>query len=303
MKILNFGSLNLDHVYTVDHFVREGETLASFALNDFLGGKGLNQSIALSRAGSTVYHAGKIGRDGNVLLEKLKEERVNINYLMIEDDTPTGHAVIQVDKSGQNCILLFGGANRTISTRDVDTVLSNFDEGDLILLQNEVTNVEYIIEKAHERGMIIALNPSPIDAELVKMKALHYVDWFILNEVEGYELTGKKLGEEICDELLRKYPKTHVVLTLGKLGAMYYDEKHFAKHGIYDVPVVDTTAAGDTFTGYFLTSVSENRTVEDCLEIASKASSLAVMKAGASDSIPTRKEVNETKIKLMAQFL
>ncbi len=303
MKILNFGSLNLDHVYSVDHFVREGETLASFALNDFLGGKGLNQSIALARAGCSVYHAGKIGKDGNILMEKLKEERVNINYLMIDDETPTGHAIIQVDKSGQNCILLFGGANRRVTEKDIDTVLANFDEGDLVLLQNEITNVEYIIKQANKRGMIIAMNPSPIDQTLVSMKALHYVDWFILNEVEGNALTGKKLGEEICDAMLEKYPEAHIVLTLGKLGAMYYDKTHFAKHGIYEVPVVDTTAAGDTFTGYFLSAVSENRTVEECLEFASKASSLAVTKAGASDSIPMRKEVEETKIRLMAQFL
>lgn len=303
MKILNFGSLNLDHVYSVDHFVKEGETLASFSLKDHLGGKGLNQSVALARAGCQVYHAGKIGTDGNALLEKLKSERVNVNHLMIEENTPTGHAIIQVDKNGQNCILLHGGANRTISADEADAVLSNFDKGDLILLQNEITNVGYIIKKAHERGMIIALNPSPMDSELAGMRELNLVDWFILNEVEGAALTGKKLGEDICDGMLMKFPKAQIVLTLGKLGAIYYDSISFAKHGIYDVPVVDTTAAGDTFTGYFLCCVSENRTVEDCLETASKAASLAVTKAGASDSIPLRKEVEGTNIRLMPQFL
>ena len=303
MKILNFGSLNLDHVYSVDHFVKEGETLASFSLNDFLGGKGLNQSIALARAGCQVYHAGKIGGDGTVLLDKLKAERVNVNHIMIEEKTPTGHAVIQVDRNGQNCILLYGGANRTISKPEIDTVMSNFDGGDLLLLQNEITNVDYIIEKAHKKEMIIALNPSPIDDRLVNMKELSLVDWFILNEVEGAALTGKKLGEDICDALLMKYPNAQIVLTLGKLGAIYYDSTSFAKHGIYDVPVVDTTAAGDTFTGFFLCCVSENRTVEECLEIASKAASLAVTKAGASDSIPTRKDVQQSGIRLMAQFL
>jgi len=303
MKILNFGSLNLDHVYSVDHFVREGETLASYSMNDFLGGKGFNQSIALARAGCAVYHAGKIGVDGGALLDRLKTERVNVNYLMTEDKTPTGHAIIQVDRNGQNCILLFGGANRTITCADIDTVLANFDAKDLILLQNEITNVEYIIEQAHARGMSIALNPSPIDEDIVKMKALHHVDWFILNEIEGGALTGRKLGEEICDSLGSKFPNAKIVLTLGQLGAMYYDKTKFIKHGIYEVPVVDTTAAGDTFTGYFLCCVSENKTVEESLEIASKAASLAVTKAGASDSIPVRKDVNETNIRLKAQFL
>ncbi|MCL2539066.1 MAG: ribokinase [Oscillospiraceae bacterium] len=303
MKILNFGSLNLDYVYSVDHFVREGETIASFAMNEFLGGKGFNQSIALARAGCSVYHAGKIGVDGGTLLERLKAERVNVNYLMTEDKTPTGHAIIQVDRNGQNCILLFGGANRTITCEEIDSVLANFDAGDLILLQNEVTNVEYIIERAHARGMRIALNPSPIDEDVVRMKALHHVDWFILNEIEGFALTGKKLGEEICDVLGTKFPNARIVLTLGKLGVMYYDKKSFIKHGVYEVPVIDTTAAGDTFTGYFLCCVSDNRAVEESLEIASRAASLAVTKAGASDSIPVRKDVDGAKIRLMAQFL
>ena len=303
MKILNFGSLNLDHVYSVDHFVKEGETLASFSLNDFLGGKGFNQSIALARAGCSVYHAGKVGQDGSVLVEKLREEGVNVDYLMVDDGTPTGHAIIQVDRSGQNCILLFGGANRTISRHDVDEILMNFDEGDLILLQNEITNLEYLITKAHEIGMVIVLNPSPIDDDLVSMKALHYVDWFMLNEVEGNALTSKKLGEEICEELLIKYPDAHIVLTLGKLGVMYLDKSYFAKHGIYDVPVVDTTAAGDTFTGYFICGVSEDKTVSECLEIASRAASLAVTKAGAAESIPTRKETEQADIRLLPQFL
>jgi len=303
MKILNFGSLNLDHVYAVDHFVREGETLASFSMSEFLGGKGFNQSIALARAGCAVYHAGKIGVDGSALLDKLKAERVNVNYLMTDDASPTGHAIIQVDKTGQNCILLFGGANRRITKEEIDSVLGNFDAKDILLLQNEITNVEYLIEKAGERGMRIALNPSPIDEDIVKMKALHHVDWFILNEIEGEALTGKKFGEEICDVLGSKFPNAGVVLTLGKLGAMYFDKNHFAKHGTYDVPVVDTTAAGDTFTGYFLSGVSEGKTVEECLTTASRAASLAVAKAGASDSIPTSKEVAEAKIRLNAQFL
>lgn len=303
MKILNFGSLNLDFVYSVDHFVRAGETLASNSLSEFLGGKGLNQSIALARAGCKVYHAGKIGNNGAVLADRLNEEHINTNYLMVDENTPTGHAIIQVDRSGQNCILLFGGANRTVSKENINSVLDNFDEGDLLLLQNEITNVEYLIDKADEKGMTIVLNPSPIDDNLINMKALHKVDWFILNEVEGNALTGKKTGEEICDVLLSRYPDAHFVLTLGKQGAMYLDKNYFESYGVYDVPVVDTTAAGDTFTGYFICCVSERKVIHDCLEIASRAAALAITKLGAAESIPTRKEVTEANILLEAQFL
>ena len=303
MKILNFGSLNIDHVYSVDHFVRSGETLASNSLTEFLGGKGLNQSIALSRAGCKVYHAGKIGTDGDALAERLKKEHINTDFLMVDENTPTGHAIIQVDRSGQNCILLYGGANRTVSKENIDMVLENFEEGDLLLLQNEITNVEYLIQKADEKGMIIVLNPSPIDENILNMKALHQVDWFILNEVEGNALTGKKLGEEICDVLLTKYKDAHIVLTLGKHGVMYLDKNYYETYGVYDVPVVDTTAAGDTFTGYFISAVSEKKIIHDCLEVASRAAALAITKLGAAESIPTRKEVEEANIRLEAQFL
>ena len=303
MKILNFGSLNLDNVYTVDHFVRNGETLASTSLIKFLGGKGLNQSIALSRAGCKVYHAGKIGTDGEALIERLKQEHINTDNVMIDSSTPTGHAIIQVDRSGQNCILLYGGANRTVSKDDIDRVLLDFEEGDLLLLQNEITNVEYLIMEAAKKGMIIILNPSPIDDAILTSKALHKVDWFILNDVEGNAITGKKLGEEICEVLLSRYPNAHFVVTLGKHGAIYLDKNYFEKYGVYDVPVVDTTAAGDTFTGYFICCVSEKKVIHTCLETASRAAALAITKMGAAESIPTRREVEEATIRLEAQFL
>ncbi|NLL91502.1 MAG: ribokinase [Ruminococcaceae bacterium] len=298
MKVLNFGSLNIDNVYAVDHFVRAGETLSSTSLKKHVGGKGLNQTVALARSGSQVYMAGKIGNDGAHLLEVLKKEGVNVDHIMVADYIDTGHAIIQVDKNGQNCILLYGGSNLEITREDVDEVLKNFSKGDFILLQNEISNLPYIIKKASEQGMTIALNPSPIDDDLVNMEELALVDWFILNEVEGLEISGKKDPEEICSEILRRYPGAHVMLTLGSKGAMFRDATRSAEHGIYDVPVVDTTAAGDTFTGYFLTGVAEGLEINKVLELASKASSLAVTKAGASNSIPMRNEVEETDMKL-----
>lgn len=291
MRILNIGSLNIDHVYSVENFVRPGETISSIDMKDFFGGKGLNQSIALARAGAKVYHAGKVGHDGKALIECLKENGVNTDYIFVAESLPTGHAIIQVDKKGQNCIIIYAGANGDISENDIDEILSNFDKGDLLLLQNEISNLEYAIKKAHSLGMQMALNPSPITRQLASSDALKYVDWFILNEIEGYEITGKKEGMEICHALKASYPDCRVVLTLGKKGCMYYDGKDCFSHGIYDVPVVDTTAAGDTFTGYFLACVSEGLSIEKGLELASKAASISVSRAGASPSIPDRNEV------------
>ena len=297
MKILNFGSLNLDNVYSVDHFVRAGETLSSAKLEKFSGGKGLNQSLSLARAGAAVCHAGCIGADGEMLLSLLKESGVDTRFVRCVEG-PSGHAIIQVDKSGQNCILLYGGANQAVTDGFVDEVLAEFEAGDVLLLQNEINGLDYIVEKAAARGMKIALNPSPIGENLFKLP-LEKITYFILNEIEGREITGKKLADDILAEFRRRYPDCVVVLTLGKDGAVYDDGKTRCQHGIYDVPVADTTAAGDTFTGYFLTCITSGETPASALEKASIASSLAVSVKGAAPSIPTMEQVKNANLTLV----
>ncbi len=296
MKILSLGSLNLDHVYAVDHFVRAGETIASTKMENFCGGKGLNQSIALSRGGAQVFHAGRVGADGEVLRERLAQSGVDTAYTVVDPTVPTGHAIIQVEPKGQNCIIIFGGANQTIDPPFIDDVVSQFEQGDIALFQNEISNLDYAIERAAKQGMQVALNPSPINEALRNSPSLKYVKWFILNEIEGYELSGEKEPQAICEALHKKYPGSIVVLTLGKQGVLYSDGTTTARHGIYNVPVVDTTAAGDTFAGFFLACTARGLSVERTLELASKASSLAVSRPGASDSIPTIEEVETTDI-------
>ena len=184
MKVLCFGSLNIDYTYKVDHFVKKGETLSSDALHVFGGGKGLNQSVALAKAGCEVYHAGAIGEDGLFLLDMLKSSGAKTDYVKILKDEKTGHAIIQNDRSGDNCILLYGGANQAMNKSQVDEVLSHFEKGDYIVLQNEINELTYIVEKAHERGMIIILNPSPMNEKILALP-LEVVDYFILNEIEA----------------------------------------------------------------------------------------------------------------------
>jgi ribokinase len=294
MKILNFGSLNIDYVYNVEHFVRPGETISSQELKTFCGGKGLNQSIAIAKAGALSYHAGCIGKDGEMLKEALQNNKVNTNYIEYAD-CPSGHAIIQVDKTGQNCIILFSGANNAITEKYVDKVLSNFEKDDILLIQNEINCIPYIMEKSYKKGLKIVLNPSPIN-EKIKELPLRYVSYFILNEIEGNEITGQTEAEKILDELLSRYPESSVVLTLGKNGVTYRDKNIYSKHGIYDVRVVDTTAAGDTFTGYFLALLTEGLAIEKILEKASIASSISVSRAGAANSIPLRNEVEESNL-------
>ena len=136
MRVLNFGSLNIDYVYSVDHFVQKGETISSSMLNVFSGGKGLNQSVALSRAGVEVYHAGMIGMDGLFLVELLEDAGVDTRYVVRSKDVRTGNAIIQNDSQGDNCIILYGGANQAVSKEMIDNVLKEFGSGDWLVLQN-----------------------------------------------------------------------------------------------------------------------------------------------------------------------
>ena len=291
MKILNFGSLNIDKVYSVPHFVEAGETLSSSKMEVFSGGKGLNQSIALARAGAEVYHAGAIGPDGESLRALLADSGVHTDYLQTLP-TVTGHAVIQLTPKGQNCIIISAGANGELTEEYIDKALEGFGEGDLLLAQNETNNVPYAMRRAKEKGMKIAFNASPISEALLSYP-LELVDYYLINEVEGKALAGDAAqgNEEILAALKKRFPGAAIVLTVGKDGVLYQYGDERASHGIYDVPVADTTAAGDTFCGFFLASTAKGLPAAEALRMASLASSIAVSKKGAANSIPTWDEV------------
>jgi len=293
MKILNFGSLNNDYVYDVHHITAEGETQASLKRSVFCGGKGLNQSIALKRAGLDVAHAGAVGmHDSKMLLELLIDEGVNTQYIL-RKEMPTGHAIIQRDRFGKNNILLFGGANQAITKEDIDEILSDYEKGDVLFLQNEISEIAYLIDDASQKGMLVVLNPSPI-TEALKQCDLKQVDYLILNEHEAFELCGET-GDvmEQLKALQGRWPHTHIILTLGEKGAYYQFEEKQHYQPAFTVNAVDTTAAGDTFTGYFMASILEGKTPEDALLRATKASALAVTREGAAPSIPFAHEINE----------
>ncbi len=301
MKILNFGSLNIDYVYKVDHFVMAGETQSSLERNIFPGGKGLNQSVALASAGADTYHAGAIGKnDGIFLKDLMANSNVNVEFVR-ELDGPSGHTIIQVNKKGNNCILLYPGANFKQDEVYIESVFENFDKGDYIVLQNEINNIKLIMEIAHKKEMIICLNPSPYNERIDELN-LDYVDYFLLNEIEGAMMCDCDLEtdkDELIKILKNKYQSSKFVLTLGKSGVVYFDSNCSVEHGIYDVPVVDTTAAGDTFTGFFIASISNGVSIEESIRLASIASSIAVSKNGAAVSIPKLDEVKNSKIQLI----
>ncbi|MBQ6274988.1 MAG: ribokinase [Oscillospiraceae bacterium] len=290
MRALVFGSLNIDYVYQVPYFVQRGETLASASFQRFCGGKGLNQAIALSRAGLETWMAGSVGPEGDFLLEELRRAGVDTG-LVFRSETPTGHAIIQNSPDGDNCILLYGGANRAITPMMAREVLQNFDPGDLLLVQNEIIALAEIVTQGKERGMLVALNPSPMDAALVR-KLLPSVDILILNRVEAEQLLGEKSEEprQALAKLSRLSPSTLLTLTLGGDGALLLDRGECIAQPAFPVQPVDTTGAGDSFTGYLLAGLLQRMSRQDALRYAAAAAALAVTRHGAAPSIPTRDE-------------
>lgn len=295
MKVLNFGSLNIDYVYSLDHFVQKGETISSDMLNIFSGGKGLNQSIAMGRAGVAPFHAGAIGADGEFLLQVLDEADVNTKFIKRLTDVRTGNAIIQKDKSGDNCIILYGGANQSITRAQVDEVISQFEKGDYIVLQNEINEMAYIMERASRQGMVIFLNPSPMN-EKIKAMPLDVVDYFILNEIEAGQMleldsVDTSEGEMLARRLSNRFPKAGIILTLGGHGSVYAGALGLCKQDIYRVETVDTTAAGDTFTGYFIAGMIRGLSIAETMDLAARAAAIAVSGEGAAPSIPALSQV------------
>ena len=292
MKVLNYGSLNIDYVYSVDHIAQIGETILSDSLKTFCGGKGLNQSIALAKAGVAVNHAGLIGEDGDILLDICKEYGVDTTYIK-KVPAQGGHTIIQVDKEGRNNIILYGGTNQMQSREYIDKVLSDFTAGDYLLLQNEINQLDYIIDKAYEKEMRIVLNPSPFDDKLDKCD-FSKIYLFLLNEVEVAQFNGESQPDSMIQMFREKLPDSKAVLTLGSEGAVYFDSKVEIRQPIFKTEVIDTTAAGDTFTGFFLAGLLKGFDISETLKIASKAASIAVSRAGAVNSIPMLNEVMES---------
>lgn len=290
MKILVFSSLNVDYDYHMDHIARPKETIVADSFVLAAGGKGLNSSIAIAKTGEHVYLAGVLGTGAELLEKTLLENNVDIS-LLDRQNVPNGHAIIQIDKNGENSIFIYGGSNACITKEYVDKVIAQFDEGDLIVMQNEINNQDYIMQKAHEKGMKLLLNPSPCNDSL-KEQPLELVDYFFINEVEGEILSGCPEPEDILENMKLKYPRANIVLTLGSTGAYYYDGTNKVFCPARKVKAVDTVGAGDTFMGYFAYALSKGMTPAECMEIATKASSITVQRYGAAAAVPTLDEVN-----------
>lgn len=243
----------------------------------------------MGRTGMNVCLAGRIGADGQWLLDGLETYGVDASRVQTVD-VSTGKAMIQVAADGQNCILLYPGANRQMTEAFIDGVLDEFGEGDMLVLQNEVNLLDYMIDRAYEKKMRIILNPSPFDAHIEKC-ALEKVSYFFVNETEGQQMTGESAPEAILDTMAERYPESGVILTLGGDGSWYSDRNCRVFQDIVKTEVVDTTGAGDTFSGYFIQGIASGRDIKETMETAALAASITVSRVGAAHAIPSMDEV------------
>lgn len=286
MAIYNLGSINIDHFYRLSHLPAPGETLAASDYSVGLGGKGANQSTAAAKAGATVFHIGAIGPEGAWTVERLSGWGVDVRHVS-RIGTPTGHAIIFVDAKAENTIIIFAGANRAFGLGEVETALSGAGANDTLILQNETAHQVEAARIAKARGMRVIYSAAPFDAEAVRA-VLPHVTMLALNAVEAQQLT------EALGLTLDRLPVPEILVTKGAEGAEWRSlaTGERAMHAAAKVSAVDTTGAGDTFTGYFAAALDAGLDPKGALRLASAAAALKVTRAGTADAIPTRDEVD-----------
>ena len=256
-RLVNLGSLCVDHVYGVPNITSAGETVASVSHAVFPGGKGLNQSLAAARAGASVLHAGCIGADGRWLRDELAGAGVDVS-LVREVDAPSGHAVIQVNPQGENAIVIAGGANRMLSVADHAAAFARCGPNDWLLLQNEINDLEAVLAGARAAGCRVAFNVAPVDGREQDYD-LGGVGLLILNEVEATALAGVAEPEAALDALCARHPSCDVVITLGRDGLRQGRGTERLRVAAFPADAVDETAAGDAFVGYLMAALLEGQ--------------------------------------------
>ncbi|MDA1075148.1 MAG: ribokinase [Proteobacteria bacterium] len=290
-KLVNLGSLSMDHVYAVPALVGPGETISSLSHTFSPGGKGLNQSLAAALNGVEVCHVGCVGDDGQVLLDVLSKASVDVTKVRTVSGS-SGHAVIQVDRSGVNAIVIDGGANRCLTEADVDEAFKLLERGDWLLLQNEINDVPRVLARAKESKAKIAFNVAPVD-ERIGEYDFTSVDWLIVNAIEACAIAGEEDEKKAFDRLMESLPKTQILQTLGHAGLRYGYRSPRIRLPAFQVKPVDETAAGDAFTGVLLAALIGGLDVPESLTRASAAGALTVTRPGAASSIPDQSEINK----------
>lgn len=295
IKIFNLGSINIDHIYRVEHFVQPGETLASTSYDKVLGGKGANQSIALVQALGNhvdqVIHIGALHLHDENMLTIMQQNHVNLTHVT-RLESPSGHAIIQVNQQAENAILLFAGANHQVSPEQWQLAFAQKTPGSWALCQNETAGISEFMHAAKAQGLKLAFNPAPCTAAVLDYP-LHLLDLLVVNEIEAQQLTATQTISAAQIALAERLPNTHVIITKGTAGAQYQYANTVINVPAYQVNAIDTTAAGDTYIGYFLAHFAQGYDIQKAMQIAAAASALAVTQAGAAPSIPNLNAVHQ----------
>ena len=297
-KITVIGSFVVDQVARMEAFPKPGETVIGNSIETFLGGKGINQCVSVSRLGGNAEMIGMLGNDeyGMKFRKLLFEEGIKSDFVF-DCDKPTAMAQIQINCEGQNRICVIPSANHVFGSEHLEKVDSVIKQSDLLILQLEMQLdvTKEIIRRAHAYGVKILLNPAP--AVKLERDILKQIDYITPNENELALLTGMptKTDEQIvaaAKELLSYGTKT-VVATLGERGALIADEQNTVFVPGYQVNAVDTVAAGDSFNGALAVALTEGRSLWEAVSFANAMGALTVQKMGASPSLHTRKEVED----------
>ena len=296
-KILIVGSSNTDMVIKTQNFPAPGETILGgrFLMN--AGGKGANQAVAAARLGGLVTFIGKIGDDifGKQAVQQLEDEGINVDFVAIDPENPSGVALITVDKKGENSIVVAPGSNGTLSSSDFDKAIAELDESEFVLMQLEIPipTVEHIAMLAAQRQKKVVLNPAP--AARLSNELLQNLYIITPNETEAELLTGIKVTDQqsalLAATALHSKGIEIVIITMGSAGAFLLSEGKSEIISALKVDAIDTTAAGDTFNGALVVALSEGKTIHESIAFANKAAAISVTRIGAQSSVPFRKEI------------
>ena len=287
MAVFNLGSINLDNVYSVPHLPQPGETLPAMGFAQGLGGKGANMSVAIARAAARAIHIGSVGPDGRWAVERLMEYGVDTRHISTAS-APTGHANICVDQDGENSIVLFSGANQTIESGAIRNALSEAGPSDSLLMQNETNGQREATQVASDGGLRIVYAAAPYETSAVQ-SVLGHLDLLILNAVEAEQLsseTGSKLED---------LPVADIIVTKGSEGCLWISDLHRSGKAFDAIAsdVVDTTGAGDTFTGFLVAGLDRGLAMEQAIVLATRAASIMVSRHGTADVIPDLRDIEE----------
>lgn len=297
-KILVVGSLNMDFVIDTDKMPVPGETVLGNNFSLSPGGKGANQAYAIGKIGGNISMIGAVGNDeyGKKLKENLQSVNVDVTPIEVIENENTGCAFVTVDKSGENNIVVIQGTNKMITKETINKNINLIKESDIVLMQLEIPIdvVKYAITLAKEYGKTVILDPAPAQANVLD-DVFDKIDFAKPNETELSILTGMPTNniEEIiaAARVLNEKGIKNVLVTLGKKGSMIVNKEECTHFEVPQVPIVDTTAAGDSFIATFAIGLSNGTPIHECIKFANKVANFVCTRKGAQSSIPTKEEV------------